>query len=118
MQGTIKSLVICAFGVAMIAGCASSPSSSAMASSQGNVQNGKVTAVEGVAVVEQAVVPTSSGGSALVTAASSAAPKAITVLFNDGTEGRYVIQQSAGDFTVGQPVSVVRNGDNFLIKSQ
>jgi hypothetical protein len=117
MQGKIKSLVICAFGLTVIAGCASSPSSQAVASNQGNVRSGKVTAVEKVAVVDQAVVPTSSGSSAVVTAASSA-PTAISVLFNDGSEGTYVIRQSVADFTLGQPVSVVQTGDGLLIKSQ
>lgn len=116
MQRTIKSLVISAVGVAVLAGCASSPSSQTMSSDQANVRSGKVAAIESIAVVEQAVVPTSSGSGAVVTAASSA-PKTIAILFNDGTEGRYVIQQSVGDFMLGQPVSVVQTNNGLLIKS-
>lgn len=116
MQRTIKSLVIGAIGAAMLTGCASSPSSQAGTSNQANIRSGTVSAIESIAVVEQAVVPTSSGSSAVVTAASSA-PKTIAILFNDGTEGRYVVQDAVGDFTLGQPVSVVQTNNGLLIKS-
>lgn len=117
MQGKIKSLVICVAGAAAIAGCASSPSSQKTASNQDNIQRGKVTAVESVAVVQQAAVPTSSGSSAVVTAASGV-PVVITVQFNDGSQSKYAIEQSASEFAVGQPVAVVKQGDGYIIKSQ
>jgi hypothetical protein len=116
MHGTIKSLAACAFGAAVIAGCASSPSTSKVASEQGNVKSGKVTAVEGVAVVEQAAVPTGSGSSAVLTTASGV-PTVITVAFNDGSQGRYALEQSTAAFTIGEPVSVVKIGDRFIIKT-
>jgi hypothetical protein len=114
----IKSLVICAFGIAAIAGCASSPPSSATASAQGNAQRGKVTAVETVAVVDQALVGSSSGGSAVVTKASSGGPSVITVQFNDGRQGRYIIEQPTMAHTVGESVYVITDGDRITILPQ
>lgn len=116
----IKSLVTCVFGAAMIAGCASSPpsqssaSSPAVASAQRSVETGKVTAVENTAVVDQSVVGTSSGGGAVVTTASGG-PSVITVQFNDGKQGRYIIDRPAAPHAVGESVYVITDGDQTTI---
>lgn len=119
--GMIKSLAICAFAGIAVAGCASSPSSSSTvtsaASAQGGLKSGKVTAVETVAVVDQALVGTSSGNSAVVTTASGG-PQAITVLFNDGSEGRYVIERPSVAHRVGETVYVITDGDRTGIMRQ
>jgi Tfp pilus assembly protein PilX len=110
----VKSFFVCAFGAAMLAGCASSPPAQSAASTQGNVQSGKVTAVETVAVVDQSVVGSSSGGSAVVTTASGG-PSVITVQFNDGKEGRYIIERPTGTHAVGEQVYVITDGDRTTI---
>lgn len=120
-SGIIKSLAICSLGVALITGCASSPSSSASqtraSATQSGHKTGKVTAVETVAVVDQALVGTSSGNSAVVTTATGG-PAAITVLFNDGTEGRYVIERPTMQHKVGETVHVITNGATTGIMRQ
>lgn len=112
--GIIKPLAICAFGTALLAGCASSsPTSSTAttaASSQGGLKTGKVTAVETVAVVDQTLVGSSSGNSAVVTTASGG-PQALTVQFNDGTESRFVVERPAVPHTVGETVYVITDRD-------
>ncbi|RJF96501.1 hypothetical protein D3870_18785 [Noviherbaspirillum cavernae] len=75
-----------------------------------------MSAIENVAVINQSAVTSSSGSSAVVTTASSA-PPIITVQFADGTQGRYAIKQAAGPFTVGQPVSLIPDGNGFTIMS-
>lgn len=116
-SGAIKSLVICAFGVAMMAGCASSQRSAPVASVQENVRSGKITAVENVAVVDQTTTGASSGGSTVVTTASGG-PSAVTVQFNDGTESKYIIERPMAPHKVGEAVSVITNGDAVTIVSQ
>lgn len=113
-SAAVKSLFVCVLGAAMIAGCASSPSSQSAASLPGNVQIGKVTAVETVAVVDQSMVGTSSGGSAVVTTASGG-PSVITVQFNDGKQGKYAIERPAGTHVVGEQVYVITDGDHTTI---
>lgn len=117
--GIIKLFAIGALGTAVLAGCASSsptPSSSvaSSASSQSGVKTGKVTAVETVAVVDQALVGTSSGNSAVVTTASGG-PQALTVQFNDGSEGRYVIERPNVTHTVGETVHVITDSNRIGI---
>jgi hypothetical protein len=113
----IKSLVICAIGAAVIAGCASSPSSPAVAFTQGNVQSGKVVAVETTAVVNQTAMDSSSGSSGVATTASGG-PPIVTVLFNDGTQGRYIIERPAAAHTVGEPVYVITDRDRTTMMSR
>ena len=113
-SGAIKSLVICAFGVAVMTGCASSQRSSTVASAQENVRSGKVTAVENVAVVDQTTTGSTSGGSTVVTTASGG-PSAITVQFNDGTESKYIVERPIATHKVGEPVSVITDGDRVTI---
>ncbi|WP_194724936.1 hypothetical protein [Noviherbaspirillum malthae] len=112
--GIIKPLAICALGTAVLAGCASSsPTSSTAttaASSQSGLKTGKVTAVETVAVVDQALVGSSSGNSAVVTTASGG-PQALTVQFNDGSEGRFIIDRPTTQHTVGESVYVITDGN-------
>ncbi|HJV84699.1 MAG TPA: hypothetical protein VJ698_04425 [Noviherbaspirillum sp.] len=112
--GSMKSLLVCAFGAAVIAGCASSPTSQTTASTQSNVQSGKVAAVENTAVVDQTAVKSSSGGSAVVTTASGG-PSIVTVQFQDGTQGRYLIEHPTAAHAVGQPVYVISDGDRTTI---
>ena len=113
----IKSLVICAVGAATIAGCASSPPSQAVASSQGNAQRGKVTAIETVAVVDQTLAGSSSGGSTVVTTASGG-PSVITVQFNDGSQGKYIIERPMAKHAVGESVYVITDKDSITIVPQ
>jgi len=112
--GIIKPLAICVLGTAVLAGCASSsPTSSTAttaASSQSGLKTGKVTAVETVAVVDQALVGGSSGNSAVVTTASGG-PQALTVQFNDGSEGRFIIDRPTTQHTVGESVYVITDGN-------
>jgi hypothetical protein len=115
-SGVIKSLVICTLGTALIAGCASFQSSPSVASDQSSAQLGKVAAVETVAVIDQSTLETSSGSSATVTTVSGG-PDIVTVLFSDGTEGRYAIKEQAAPFQIGQPVAVVKSGDGFTMLS-
>lgn len=117
-SAAIKSLVVCAFGAAMIAGCASSPpasSTASAASAQGNAEPGKVVAVEHTAIVDQAVTGSSSGSSAAVVTAASSGPSVVTVQFNDGKQSKYVIEHPATGFTVGEQVYVITNGDQMTI---
>lgn len=117
-SGAVKSLVICAMGVAVIAGCASSSPSQKMASLPSNVQSGKVTAVETVAVVDQTATGSSSGSGAIVTTSASSGPSGITVQFNDGSEHKYVIERPVGTHAVGEPVYVITDGDRTTILAQ
>lgn len=110
----MKSLVICALGVALLGGCASSPSSSSVASAQRNVRSGKVAAVERTAIVDETVVGSSSGSSAVVTTASGG-PSVVTVLFNDGAQGRYIIERPGATHRVGEPVYVITDGDRITM---
>lgn len=112
-----KLLAICVLGAAaaITAGCASSPASPSVAAAQRNIQSGKVTAVETVAVVEQSAATSSSGSSAVVTTAASGGPIAVTVQFGDGSERRYIIEHPSAAYTIGQPVNVITNGDNITI---
>lgn len=117
--GIIKLFAIGALGTAVLAGCGSSPKASsspvaATTSSQSGLKTGKVTAVETVAVVDQALVGTSSGNSAVVTTASGG-PQALTVQFNDGSEGRYVIERPSVTHTVGETVHVITDGNRIGI---
>ena len=113
----IKSLAICVLGVATIAGCASSPPSQTVASSQGNAQRGKVTAVETVAVIDQSLAASSSGSSTVVTTASGG-PSVITVQFNDGSQGKYLIERPMATHKVGESVYVVSDKDSITIVPQ
>lgn len=117
--GAIKSAAICVLGGALIAGCASSPSasSSKVASTQKNVMSGKIAAVETTAVVDQTTVGSSSGSGAVVTSASGG-PSLITVQFDDGTQGRYVIERPTSVHKVGEPVNVIADGDRITITSR
>jgi len=114
--GIIKAASICIFGTAVIAGCASSPSSpsspsvASASSNQSGVRSGKITAVETVAVVDQALVGNSSGSSTVVTAASGG-PTPLTVQFNDGSEGRYIIDNPSVTHVVGETVYVTTDGE-------
>jgi hypothetical protein len=110
----IKSLVICAVGATVIAGCALSPP---VAFTQGNVQSGKVVAVETTAAVNQTAVGSSSGSSGMATTASGG-PPIVTVLFNDGTQGRYIIERPAAAHTVGEPVYVITDRDRTTMMSR
>ncbi|KIF81018.1 hypothetical protein [Noviherbaspirillum autotrophicum] len=113
-MNSMKLFVICAFGVVITTGCASSSKSPAVAAAQPGVQSGKVTAVESVAVVDQSVATTSSGSSAVVTTASGG-PEALTVLFADGSQQRYIIERPTTAFKVGEPVNVITNGERITI---
>jgi hypothetical protein len=113
----IRAVIICVFGAAAIAGCASQPSSPSVASAQKGVHSGKVAAVENTAVVDQAVVGNSSGSSTVVTAASGG-PSLVTVRFNDGEQGRYVLEHPTATYRVGQPVYVITDGDRITIMPQ
>ncbi|WP_136416435.1 hypothetical protein [Herbaspirillum sp. ST 5-3] len=115
--GAIKSAVICVLGGALIAGCASSPSSSTVASTQKNISSGKIAAVETTAVVDQTTVGSSSGSGAVVTSASGG-PSLITVQFDDGTQGRYVIDHPTSVHKVGEPVNVITDGDRITITTR
>jgi hypothetical protein len=110
----IKSLVICAVGATVIAGCALSPP---VAFTQGNVQSGKVVAVETTAAVNQTAVGSSSGSSGMATTASGG-PPIVTVLFNDGTQGRYIIERPAAAHTAGEPVYVITDRDRITMVSR
>jgi hypothetical protein len=110
----IKSLVICAVGATVIAGCASSPP---VAFTQGNVQSGKVVAVETTAAVNPTAVGSSSGSSGMATTASGG-PPIVTVLFNDGTQGRYIIERPAAAHTAGEPVYVITDRDRITMVSR
>lgn len=115
-SGAIKSLVICAFGVAAIAGCASSPSTPAVASSQRSVHTGKVVAVENMAAIDQTTAASSSGSS-VVTTTASGGPSVVTVQFNDGSQGKYIIEHPSMAHPVGQPVYVITDADRITISS-
>jgi hypothetical protein len=110
----IKSLVICAVGATVIAGCALSPP---VAFTQGNVQSGKVVAVETTAAVNPTAVGSSSGSSGMATTASGG-PPIVTVLFNDGTQGRYIIERPAAAHTAGEPVYVITDRDRITMVSR
>jgi hypothetical protein len=114
----IKSLLICALGAAVIAGCASPQHSpQAQASARGQVQSGKIVAIEIPGAVVDPSVASSSGDSASGTVASSA-PAVITVLFEDGTQGMYGMQQQpAAGFGVGDPVQIITDGSGITIVS-
>lgn len=119
----IKSLVICAFGVAAIAGCASSPSSPstpAVASTQEGVRSGKVAAVESVALVDQAKIGSTSGSSTTVTKVTKirGGPSLITVSFDDGKQDRFVIENSDTTYEVGDPVYVITDRDRTAIMAR
>lgn len=115
-MNAMKLFVICAFGVAVTTGCASSSKSPAVAAAQKGVQTGKVTAIESVAVVDQSVATTSSGSSAVVTTASGG-PEAVTVLFADGSQQRYIVERPTTTFKVGAPINVITNGDRITLVS-
>ncbi|HEX7647028.1 MAG TPA: hypothetical protein VF450_06440 [Noviherbaspirillum sp.] len=117
-SAAIKSLAICVFGVAALAGCASQPSTPAVASAQGAAQSATVTAVEATAVVDQTAVQSSSGSGGAVVTTASGGPSLITVKFNDGKEGRYVIEHPSTGYTVGEPVYVITDGERITIVPQ
>lgn len=120
-SAAMKSFLICAFGAAALAGCASSPSSpsssSAAASAQKGVQSGKVAAVEDVAIVDKTTVGSTSGSSTTVTTVKTirGGPSAITVRFDDGKERQYVIENPQTTHNVGDPVYVITHGDSTAI---
>jgi hypothetical protein len=114
-----RSLVIGAFGVITLAGCASSPSTSSsaptpVASAQESVRAGKVTAVERTAIVDQMAVGSSSGSSNVVTTASGG-PSVVAVQFTDGKEAKYVIENPTAVHRVGESVYVVTSGEQTAI---
>jgi ribosomal protein L21E len=113
----IKSLFICVVGAAVIAGCASPRHSpQAQASAQGQVQSGKIVAIEIPGAVDPSMA-SSSGGGASGTVASST-PAVITVLFEDGTQSMYGMeQQPAAQFGVGDPVQIITDGSGITIVS-
>jgi hypothetical protein len=98
----IKSLAACLLGAAVIAGCASPhPSQTAI------IQNGKVVAIQPPEVAGYPGMEGSSGEGASGTSAGSE-PILITVLFADGTQGSYAIdQQPVEAFAVGDLVQIV-----------
>jgi hypothetical protein len=113
----VKSLVICALGAAVMAGCASSRSMPAQASAQGQVQSGTIIAIVPAAAVDSSAAASSSGNGASGSAASSE-PAVVTVLFSDGTRGNYSIeQQPAAAFAVGDPVKIVTDSNGIVILS-
>ncbi len=119
----IKSLIICAFGVAAITGCASSPSSPsapAVASTQEGVRSGKVAAVESVALVDKTTIGSSSGSSTTTTTIKEirGGPSLITVSFDDGKQDRFVIENPDATYAVGDPVYVITDRDRTAIMAR
>jgi hypothetical protein len=113
----MKLLAVCVLGTAALAGCASSSPTAtpAVASEQRNVQSGKVIAFETSAIVNQAVLSPSSGSSTVVTTASSGGPSVVTVLMADGTQQKYVVENSSTMYKIGEPVYVITKGDSTII---
>jgi hypothetical protein len=104
---TIKSFISCAFGAVVIAGCASPPAEPAKVVSSEKVQSGKVIEVSSMHVE----LPKTSSGSSSGTVASGMAntseTKIVTVQFDDGTQNRYMLLESAPPFVAGEPVKVI-----------
>lgn len=119
-SAAIKSIAICVLGLATLAGCASSSPSRTAATTAATgttakaLQTGQVTAVESTAVVDQAVVGSTSGRSTVVTTASGG-PSLLTVQFSDGTRGKYIIDNPTAKHTVGEQVYVITDGDRVTI---
>jgi len=99
-------------GAAFMAGCAS-PHPPHTAS----VQSGKVVAVEPPTVAGYPGMGATSGMGAAGASASSE-PTFITVLFSDGTQGRYSMDQKPADaFVVGDPVQIITDSQGTTIMS-
>ena len=111
----IKSLVTCALGVAVMAGCAA-PASPPPSASKANVQMGKVASVEASSAAGQSTMSSGSGGSATGTTASGG-PTILNVVFADGTQGRYSIEKPTKSFAVGEPIQIITDSDRITITS-
>jgi hypothetical protein len=104
---TVKSIISCAFGAAVIAGCASPPAEPAKVVASDKVQSGKVIEVSSMHVE----LPKTSSGSSSGTVASGMAntseTKIVAVQFDDGTQNRYMLLESAPPFMAGDQVKVI-----------
>jgi hypothetical protein len=114
---SIKSLIACTLMSALVVGCASPSSSPAVASSQRNVQSGKVVGVKSTAASDQSAGVSSSGGSSGGGTAAGGAPTILSVLFADGTQGTYAIERPTEAYVVGAPVQVITDGESITIVS-
>jgi PBP1b-binding outer membrane lipoprotein LpoB len=119
----ILSLVTCTLGAVVIAGCASPPPppAQASASAQGTIQSGKVIAMRTFEATPEAMIGSTSGASASGTAASGTEANAststwVTVQFADGSQTTYNVERHDRNyFTLGDPISIVSNGDSMVI---
>jgi hypothetical protein len=109
-----KSLIACTLVTALMMGCASSPSSPSLASTQRNVQNGKIAGVKSASVIDPSAAASSSGASGTMAGGEATI---LTVLFADGTQGMYSITQPSKTYVVGAPVQVITDGENITIVS-
>jgi len=99
------------------------------ASSQGSVQSGKVIDISNAGSMDQGAAMSSSGSGMSGTAASGASgasgtnstvgtPAVITVLFDNGTQARYAVdQQPEIPFATGDSVKVITDKDGITIFS-
>jgi hypothetical protein len=53
-----------------------------------------------------------------VVTSASGGPSLITVQFDDGTQGRYVIDHPTSVHKVGEPVNVITDGDRITITTR
>ena len=118
----ILSLVTCALGAAVLAGCASPPSSPAQASAPVTIQGGKVIAMQSLDSSAGATSGASAGASASGTSATRDAtgrifePATVTVQFADGTQSMYTVEKHERNyFKLGDPVRVVTDRDSMVI---
>jgi len=118
----IQSLVTCALGVAVLAGCAAPHSPPPQVSTPANIQSGKVIAMRSLEPAAGATSGSSSGTGASGTAASGDlsgkvyAPASVTVQFADGTQTTYLVEKHERHyFTLGDPVRVVTDRDTMVI---
>ncbi|GIZ53345.1 hypothetical protein [Noviherbaspirillum aridicola] len=111
-----KPLLACVLGIAVLAGCASSKSSTPTASAAASgMQKGKIVAVEPASVAGSTMTSPTSGSSATGSTMAGSPSAVVTVQFADGTQSRYSVTQQKTSFNVGDPVSVIMRGDSGVI---
>ncbi len=88
---------------------------------QGKIQSGRVIAMRTIEFPPATTSGSSSGASASGAAASgtdgrSFTPALVTVQFADGTQMTYSVEKHERDyFTLGDPVSVISDGESMVI---
>lgn len=117
-----KPLIAGLLAVGFLAACASpstSTSTQASAAASG-MQKGRIVAVEPVTAMGAGTTTSSmgsSGASSTGTTMAGSPSAVVTVQFAGGGENRYAVTQQKTKFKVGDPVSVIMNGDNSVIMS-